>query len=84
MTLIFEVMNIRLSDCKIGEELKVNKIEDEDIAPKLIEMGLTENLITKIIFIAPLGDPIALDINGFVLSIRKSEAKHILVNKISS
>ena len=84
MTLIFEVMNVRLSDCKIGEELKVNKIEDEDIAPKLIEMGLTENLITKIIFIAPLGDPIALDINGFVLSIRKSEAKHILVNKISS
>jgi ferrous iron transport protein A len=84
MTLIFEVMNVRLSDCKIGEELKVNKIEDGDIAPKLIEMGLTENLITKIIFIAPLGDPIALDINGFVLSIRKSEAKHILVNKINS
>ena len=55
MTLIFEVMNVRLSDCKIGEELKVNKIEDGDIAPKLIEMGLTENLITKIIFIAPLG-----------------------------
>ena len=50
MTLIFEVMNVRLSDCKIGEELKVNKIEDGDIAPKLIEMGLTENLITKIIF----------------------------------
>ena len=84
MTLIFEVMNVRLSDCKIGEELKVNTIEDGDIAPKLIEMGLTENLITKIIFIAPLGDPIALDINGFILSIRKSEAKHILVNKISS
>ena len=84
MTLIFEVMNVRLSDCKVGEELKVKKIEDGEIAPKLIEMGLTENLITKIIFIAPLGDPIALDINGFVLSIRKSEAKHILVNKISS
>ena len=47
MTLIFEVMNVRLSDCKIGEELKVNKIEDGDIAPKLIEMGLAENLITK-------------------------------------
>ena len=77
-------MNVRLSDCKIGEEIEISKIEDGAIATKLIEMGLTENLITKIIFIAPLGDPIALDINGFILSIRKSEAKHILVNKISS
>ena len=84
MTLIFEVMNVRLSDCKIGEELKVNKIEDGDIAPKLIEMGLTEKLITQIVLVAPLGDPIAIDINGFILSIRKSEAYHVIVKKIKS
>ena len=74
-------MNIRLSDCTIGEEIEISKIEDGAIAAKLIEMGLTEKLITKIVLVAPLGDPIAIDINGFILSIRKSEAEHVLVKK---
>ena len=48
----------------------------------MIEMGLTEKLITKVVLIAPLGDPIAIDINGFILSMRKSEAQHVLVKKL--
>ena len=75
-------MNVRLSDCKIGEEVEVSKIEDGNIAPTLIEMGLTEKLITQIVLVAPLGDPIAIDINGFILSIRKAEAHQVLVKKI--
>jgi len=77
-------MNVRLSDCKVGEEVEVSKIEDGNIAPKLIEMGLTEKLITQIVLVAPLGDPIAIDINGFILSIRKSEASKVLVKKINT
>jgi len=77
-------MNVRLSDCKIGEEVEISKIEDGNIASKLIEMGLTEKLITQIVLIAPLGDPIAIDINGFILSIRKSEASKVLVKKINA
>ncbi|MBT5439196.1 MAG: ferrous iron transport protein A [Flavobacteriales bacterium] len=76
-------MNVRLSDCKIGEEVEISKIEDGNIASKLIEMGLTEKLITQIVLIAPLGDPIAIDINGFILSIRKAEANQVLVKKIN-
>lgn len=76
-------MNTRLSDCKIGEKVEVSKIEDGNIAPKLIEMGLTEKLITQVVLVAPLGDPIAIDINGFILSIRKSEASKVLVKKIN-
>ena len=76
-------MNVRLSDCKIGEEVEISKIEDGNIASKLIEMGLTEKLITQIVLIAPLGDPIAIDINGFILSIRKAEANQLLVKKIN-
>jgi len=76
-------MNVRLSDCKIGEEVEISKIEDGNIASKLIEMGLTEKLITQIVLIAPLGDPIAIDINGFILSIRKAEVNQVLVKKIN-
>lgn len=76
-------MNLRLSECSIEEEIEIIKIEKGHIASKLIEMGVSEKVITKIVLIAPFGDPIAIDINGFILSIRKSEAKHIIVRKIN-
>jgi ferrous iron transport protein A len=76
-------MQKRLSDCQLGEAIEVLSIEDDFMATKLIEMGMTEHLKTKIVLIAPLGDPIAIDIKGFTLSLRKSEAKKILVKKLS-
>ena len=55
-------MQKRLSDCLLGEAIEVLSIEDDFMATKLIEMGMTEHLKTKIVLIAPLGDPIAVDI----------------------
>ncbi len=75
-------MDLRLSECALEEEVEIVKIENAFIASKLIEMGLNERVRTKIVLIAPLGDPIALDINGFVLSIRRSEAEQIMVKKV--
>lgn len=76
-------MQKRLSDCQLGETIEVLSIEDDFMATKLIEMGMTEHLKTKIVLIAPLGDPIAIDIKGFTLSLRISEAEKILVKKLS-
>ena len=76
-------MQKRLSDCLLGEAIEVLSIEDDYMATKLIEMGMTEHLKTKIVLIAPLGDPIAIDIKGFTLSLRISEAEKILVKKLS-
>ena len=76
-------MQKRLSDCLLGEAIEVLSIEDDFMATKLIEIGMTEHLKTKIVLIAPLGDPIAIDIKGFTLSLRKSEAEKILVKKLS-
>ena len=76
-------MQKRLSDCLLGEAIEVLSIEDDFMATKLIEMGMTEQLKTKIVLIAPLGDPIAIDIKGLTLSLRISEAEKILVKKLS-
>tara|TARA_B100000768_G_scaffold145740_1_gene138670 strand:- start:299 stop:547 length:249 start_codon:yes stop_codon:yes gene_type:complete len=76
-------MQMNLSDCKVGQEIEIVSITDDFIATKLIEMGLTEQLKTKVVLIAPLGDPIAVDIKGFILSIRKSTAQNIVVKKVS-
>ena len=48
---------------------------------KFLAMGILPGVTVEMIRHAPLGDPIALKIKGYHLSIRKSEAKHILVEK---
>ena len=49
---------------------------------KFLAMGILPGVTVEMIRHAPLGDPIALKIKGYHLSIRKSEAKHILVEKV--
>ena len=47
-----------------------------------MDMGLTRNTLIQVYHIAPLGDPIELQVRGYKLSIRKSEATQILVKKV--
>ena len=42
-------------------------------------MGITPGIIIKVIKTAPLGDPIEIRLRGYELSIRRSEAKKIIV-----
>ena len=42
-------------------------------------MGLVSGTEVKIINIAPMGDPISIDVRGYELGIRKDEAKYIEV-----
>jgi len=44
-----------------------------------MEMGLVEGKQLRVLFRAPLGDPIAIDVEGYVLSLRVDEADLIAV-----
>ncbi len=68
-----------LSAVKSGNIVTVNKVEDSVIRPKLSEMGINQGKQLKVLFRAPLGDPIAVDLGGYVLSLRLDEAKLIEV-----
>lgn len=46
---------------------------------RLIDMGITPGVKIKIKKFAPLGDPIEIELRGYELSIRRSEAKNIFV-----
>lgn len=46
---------------------------------RLIDMGITPGVKMKIKKFAPLGDPIEIELRGYELSIRRSEAKNIFV-----
>ncbi len=52
---------------------------DAEIRHRLLEMGLTSGTQVRMIRIAPLGDPVELQVRGYRLSVRKSEAATVAV-----
>ncbi len=46
---------------------------------RLREMGLLAGTTLTLVRTAPLGDPIEIKVRGYHLTLRKSEADHILV-----
>jgi ferrous iron transport protein A len=72
-------MIARLSDLKPGQEGIIKEFEDNDIFLKLMEMGCVPGERVMMEQIAPLGDPISVNVAGYHLSLRLNEAENILV-----
>ena len=73
---------IRLIDLLQGEEaVIVGFSEEDDLSMRLRDLGMNDGVELKVIKYAPLGDPIQIRLRGFDLSIQKSIAKKILVQK---
>jgi ferrous iron transport protein A len=71
----------RLADLSVGQEARVVSVAGADeISLRLLEMGLTPGVTVKCLGVAPLGDPLELDVRGYRLSLRKSEAARVKVN----
>lgn len=69
-----------LRDLKPGEEGCVAAIgEKGPLRRRIMDMGVTPGVVIKVIKAAPLGDPIEVNIRGYELSLRKDEAKQILI-----
>ena len=62
-----------------GEHAVIKFIDNKEIALKLMEMGCIPGEIIEVIRIAPLGDPIAISISGYMLGLRKAEASTVNV-----
>ena len=72
---------IKLAELKQGEEGVINSFSDTEISLKLMEMGCLPGEKVSIERSAPLGDPIAISISGYLLSVRKEEAETVLIQK---
>ena len=67
-----------LSDMAIGRSGRVAKIVGADeVAVRLLEMGLTPGVEVSMVGAAPLGDPLELELRGYRLSVRRSEAARV-------
>lgn len=75
---------INLSEMTKGAQFELIGYESTEKAyrRKLLSMGLTKGTLFTVIGIAPLGDPIEIEIRGFRLSLRKDEAKILKLRKI--
>jgi ferrous iron transport protein A len=49
---------------------------------RLREMGVLPGTSVTLVRTAPLGDPIEIKVRGYSLTLRKSEAEHIVVERL--
>lgn len=52
---------------------------DDDVALRLLEMGLTPGTAVRLVGRAPLGDPLEFEVRGYRLSLRRAEAARVAV-----
>lgn len=76
--------SISLADLKVGQIAKVIKlkIQDKSIKRHLLDMGITRGVKIRIKKIAPMGDPIDIELRDYELCIRKADLKQIEVEVV--
>ncbi|MEN8076349.1 ferrous iron transport protein A [Clostridioides difficile] len=69
-----------LKEINCGQTVKVKKIEGNGaIRRRIMDMGITKGSEVYVRKVAPLGDPIEINIRGYELSLRKNDAEMIIV-----
>ena len=69
-----------LRDVKVGETVKVVKLHGEGaVKRRIMDMGITRGVEVYVRKLAPLGDPVEVNVRDYVLSLRKADAEMIEV-----
>ena len=69
-----------LKDGKVGETVRVKKLYGEGpVKRRIMDMGITRGVDLHVRKVAPLGDPMELNVRGYELSVRKADAEMIEV-----
>ena len=67
-----------LKQAKIGDTVTVVRLHGEGAAKRrIMDMGITKGVTVYVRKVAPLGDPVEVNVRGYELSIRKADAEMI-------
>ena len=67
-----------LRDAKVGDTVTVVKLHGEGaVKRRIMDMGITKGVALHVRKVAPLGDPMELNVRGYELSVRKADAEMI-------
>ena len=69
-----------LKDVKCGQTVRVKKIQGEGpVRRRIMDMGITKGSEINVRKVAPLGDPVEINIRGYELTLRKFDAEMVIV-----
>ncbi len=72
-----------LDQMKTGESGTIIEVNCErSLRRRLLDMGLTPKTRVMVRKVAPMGDPIEVCLRGYELTLRKDDAKMILVGEV--
>lgn len=75
---------LTLADISVGGSAEVIEVlGDDSLAARIMEMGIVDGQMIKVIGRAPLGDPIELETRGYRLSLRLAEARRVTVATVT-
>ena len=70
-----------LRETKVGETVVVQKLRGEGaVRRRIMDMGITKGTEIFVRKVAPLGDPIEINLRGYELSLRKADAEMVEVS----
>ena len=69
-----------LKDVKCGQTVRVKKIQGEGpVRRRIMDMGITKGSEIYVRKVAPLCDPVEINIRGYELTLRKFDAEMVIV-----
>ena len=69
-----------LREVPVGKTVVVSKITGEGaVKRRIMDMGITKGVEIYVRKVAPLGDPMEINLRGYELSLRKEDAKMVEV-----
>ena len=72
-----------LKETAVGQTVKVKKLTGEGpVKRRNMDMGITKGVDDYVRKVAPLGDPVEVTVRGYELSVRKEDAKCVLVETV--
>lgn len=70
-----------LKDARVGETVTVARLNGAGpVKRRIMDMGITKGVQVYVRKVAPLGDPMELNLRGYELSVRKADAEMIELN----
>ena len=72
-----------LKDAKIGDSVRVVKVHGEGaIKRRIMDMGITKGVEIYVRKVAPLGDPVEINLRSYELSLRRDDAELVEVEDV--
>ena len=72
-----------LKEVKVGQRVKVVKLHGEGaIRRRIMDMGITRGVEIYVRKVAPLGDPIEVNVRGYELSLRRADGEMVEVEPL--